>query len=617
MNSISSTFRSTLVFTSVKLRCFSAVSSPNSTTTQDLTLVPTRKKGVSSSKNGRGGVRVSDSQLKEKWLDSLTCPFPEDLLRPNCGVSGVLRSDLDSRWVIGVDPDVSGALALLKNDDLGCSPQVFDSPHLQLLVGKRTRRRLDAKSIVQLLRSIDAPVGYDQGQNDEPSRSSAENSGPTTEPHAEPSTFLAQTLPRAQPAVQALRRNTRQRQGRGRSSGQRRGRGPTGSNSYRAFFASEDALRDFRESFQIPADVELELIPLDPSTHRLPQRHETVVPIFAICAAGLRFPIQTFTRQFLHVLDVTPEQLEWSIENVVNLFSTYGLPITSLPDSDKYANDFVFTRPLLPLGNATPTGRGLKLSSVSKTEQLQRSLVTCRITTQPLINGGGKDVLNSLLPKKGVPSTPVTTNSQTQAPSNTDAQPTVSEQERRKRRRAIDAEESRNEASSNLGDSNIGQSSLSGNEAENLNRTEALAENQNVDDIPWAPRLSYCNRPLKQTDSIRDNPGLSLALLKAVELPKDKARVEKEAGDAFVLASTIRLQDGLQERNKLLLGFEKKVKALTDENARLKEENTKAKTDASSALRDAAESKKALEGAQPKICRSNAKSRLSRGGQNT
>lgn len=159
MNSISSTFRSTLVFTSVKLRGFSAGSSPNSTTTHALTLVPTRKKGVSGSKNGRGGVRVSDSQLKEKWLDSLTCPFPEDLLRPNCGVSGVLRSDLDSQWVIGVDPDVSGALALLKNDDLGCSPQVFDSPHLQLLVGKRTRRRLDPKSIIQLLRSIDAPVG--------------------------------------------------------------------------------------------------------------------------------------------------------------------------------------------------------------------------------------------------------------------------------------------------------------------------------------------------------------------------------------------------------------------------------------------------------------------------
>ncbi|CAL5425489.1 unnamed protein product [Camellia sinensis] len=35
----------------------------------------------------------------------------------------------------------------------------FDSPHLKVLVGKRIRRRLDAKSIVQLLKSFDAPVG--------------------------------------------------------------------------------------------------------------------------------------------------------------------------------------------------------------------------------------------------------------------------------------------------------------------------------------------------------------------------------------------------------------------------------------------------------------------------
>jgi len=39
--------------------------------------------------------------------------------------------------------------------------QVFDSPHVKILVGKknRTRRRLDAKSVVQLIRSFDAPIG--------------------------------------------------------------------------------------------------------------------------------------------------------------------------------------------------------------------------------------------------------------------------------------------------------------------------------------------------------------------------------------------------------------------------------------------------------------------------
>ncbi|KAK6119819.1 hypothetical protein DH2020_046444 [Rehmannia glutinosa] len=62
----------------------------------------------------------------------------------------------DSGWVIGVDPDLSGALAVLKPDN---SPQVYDSPHLKVLVGNRVRKRLDTKSIIQLLQSVDAPIG--------------------------------------------------------------------------------------------------------------------------------------------------------------------------------------------------------------------------------------------------------------------------------------------------------------------------------------------------------------------------------------------------------------------------------------------------------------------------
>lgn len=37
--------------------------------------------------------------------------------------------------------------------------QVFDSPHLKVLVGKGVRKRLDAKAIVQLLQSFEAPLG--------------------------------------------------------------------------------------------------------------------------------------------------------------------------------------------------------------------------------------------------------------------------------------------------------------------------------------------------------------------------------------------------------------------------------------------------------------------------
>ncbi|KAH7847891.1 hypothetical protein Vadar_031367 [Vaccinium darrowii] len=157
---------------------------------------------------------------------------------------------------------------------------------------------------------------YDQGRTEETLLNSAEETGPSAELQSEPSTSLTQN--QANPIIEARRTNNRQRRGRGRSSGQHRGRGLTGSNTYRAFFASEDAIRHFRESFQIPADVELELIPLDPGTHCLPQRHETVVPIFAICAAGLRFPIQTFTRQFLHVIDVTSGQLSLNTFRIIN-----------------------------------------------------------------------------------------------------------------------------------------------------------------------------------------------------------------------------------------------------------------------------------------------------------
>ncbi|MCL7024753.1 hypothetical protein MKW94_024756, partial [Papaver nudicaule] len=92
--------------------------------------------------------KVSSAELKEKWLTSLSSPLYEE------------SESNDKRlveWVIGVDPDVSGALALLRNDDFGCTAQVFDSPFVRLLVGKTMRRRLDTRSIVQLLRSFDAP----------------------------------------------------------------------------------------------------------------------------------------------------------------------------------------------------------------------------------------------------------------------------------------------------------------------------------------------------------------------------------------------------------------------------------------------------------------------------
>lgn len=101
---------------------------------------------------------VLHAQLKENWLASISCPYPQKINSDegilNCDPNGVANAA--SEWVIGIDPDVSGAVALLKPDN---SVQVFDSPHLKVPVGGRTRKRLDAKSIVQLLSSFDAPMG--------------------------------------------------------------------------------------------------------------------------------------------------------------------------------------------------------------------------------------------------------------------------------------------------------------------------------------------------------------------------------------------------------------------------------------------------------------------------
>ncbi|KAH7845915.1 hypothetical protein Vadar_007435 [Vaccinium darrowii] len=92
----------------------------------------------------------------------------------------------------------------------------------------------------------------------------------------------------------------------------------------------------------------------------------------------------------------------------------------------------------------------------------------------------------SLLYTTGVPAC-TAANPQPSAPVNTDARPTVSEQERRKHRRASDTERSRIEVSSIL---NVGESSLSGGGTENQNRTEQTStENLNPDDPPWSPRL--------------------------------------------------------------------------------------------------------------------------------
>ena len=63
------------------------------------------------------GVRVSNSQLKENQLDSLSCPITEKWSHP--GFDGEEADNVAaSEYVIGIDSDISGALVVLKGDGM-------------------------------------------------------------------------------------------------------------------------------------------------------------------------------------------------------------------------------------------------------------------------------------------------------------------------------------------------------------------------------------------------------------------------------------------------------------------------------------------------------------------
>ncbi|XP_022756706.1 Holliday junction resolvase MOC1, chloroplastic-like isoform X2 [Durio zibethinus] len=146
MNSLSSKLKPLLSSSSSKLVPFSSFS---------LSLTPSHHPSSSRRRvSARNSLKLSvdAATMNEGWLDSLSCPLPYN-------GEGPTQTDADSSWVIGVDPDLSGALAILKTDSSGCSAKVFDTPLLPVRVGNRVRKRLDARSIIQLVRSLEAPIG--------------------------------------------------------------------------------------------------------------------------------------------------------------------------------------------------------------------------------------------------------------------------------------------------------------------------------------------------------------------------------------------------------------------------------------------------------------------------
>eukprot|EP00252_Welwitschia_mirabilis_P009729 TRINITY_DN22530_c0_g1_i1.p1 TRINITY_DN22530_c0_g1~~TRINITY_DN22530_c0_g1_i1.p1 ORF type:complete len:299 (-),score=44.98 TRINITY_DN22530_c0_g1_i1:133-1029(-) len=117
-----------------------------------------KRKGrkTSNSKAALNGKQTRE-EVDQQWLLSLspmvespTVTSPQEILQRN-----------ERMWILGIDPDVGGAIALLKpsSDGSPSDAHVYDAPSTKFLVGKRIRRRLDTRLITSLLKNLEAPVG--------------------------------------------------------------------------------------------------------------------------------------------------------------------------------------------------------------------------------------------------------------------------------------------------------------------------------------------------------------------------------------------------------------------------------------------------------------------------
>ena len=153
------------------------------------------------------------------------------------------------------------------------------------------------------------------------------------------------------------------------------------SNQYRAFFRSEESLRDFRETYRIPNDVLIDLIPMEDEERIRPKPTEAIFPLAGICIAGISFPLPYFVREVLSSLGLTTNQItvnsyrilfglaelqkrhrvEFYVHDLLEVYffgqnalsrkyylsyrgGKDGPLITDLPDKDRYADDVVLVR---------------------------------------------------------------------------------------------------------------------------------------------------------------------------------------------------------------------------------------------------------------------------------
>lgn len=124
MNAFRFAFRSKLFFAALELRHFCA-SAFGLRSAEELLRSGWRPPVLP--RSIRVSATVSGALLKEEWLDSLSFPFSEKVGQDLHAPDGEVESDSGAEWVIGIDPDVSGAVALLKPDGAGYSSQASNS----------------------------------------------------------------------------------------------------------------------------------------------------------------------------------------------------------------------------------------------------------------------------------------------------------------------------------------------------------------------------------------------------------------------------------------------------------------------------------------------------------
>lgn len=117
MNKLSSKLKPTISFRSFCSSSLSQTQAQTQTQNPEIIVPVRRKRRVVSSSS-------SDAQLKENWLASISYSSPANSTHFLSEDQNLTPKIEGCKWFLGIDPDVSGAVALLKMHDSVCSAQV-------------------------------------------------------------------------------------------------------------------------------------------------------------------------------------------------------------------------------------------------------------------------------------------------------------------------------------------------------------------------------------------------------------------------------------------------------------------------------------------------------------